>query len=516
MSIEAFKRVFWIVLDGMGMEHARLFLGADRFPSLTKIAQQGYLGACAPSSPACQTPTALLALFAGAEPRESGVWGYVMPDPRRPTESISGFAAPTKNIRTIWDELDERGRSFSLMNVAFRNDRVWSAQSRGLDFGYDGYRLWKKTRVYNVPHAGTRIEFQGLELDLARHREQVLVRKGSRTRAELFSGEWKLVNLSAGSRACACLLDESHVALAPLTRPLVRGDFRPVEAEDDFVDFNVFRVVRGLNRGRKESAKIPPRVEMAPMELGMKQKQALMIGAIRRAPSSLVIGYFPLVDELNHACFDLLDTAQTDARTLELFMGCARLVDDLVFRVMAEADRDTLVVLSSDHGVSAFRRTLHLNELFAECGLIVRSPDGYDVRRSTAMYHRSDSGVVLARPGADRTAVLAGIRQAVDRALELGVQIGIVAGRAGDPFVAFLHPLSDAYLTSRAPRPRGPVVDTSRSGGQHLSSLAPTPWIQAMLGLWSPRTTTLARDLGDIPTANTMMKKFLIRMLEGD
>ena len=103
LSIEAFKRIFWIVLDGMGIEHARLFLGAKRFPALAKIAHQGYLETCAPSSPACQTPTALLALFAGAGPRESGVWGYVMPDPRRPTESISGFAAPTRNIRTIWD-----------------------------------------------------------------------------------------------------------------------------------------------------------------------------------------------------------------------------------------------------------------------------------------------------------------------------------------------------------------------------------------------------------------------------
>ena len=40
---------------------------------------------------------------------------------------------------------------------------------------------------------------------------------------------------------------------------------------------------------------------------------------------------------------------------------------------MAEADRDTLVVLSSDHGISAFRRTLYLNELFADVGLVQRS-----------------------------------------------------------------------------------------------------------------------------------------------
>lgn len=516
MSIEAFKRVFWIVLDGMGIEHARLFLAAHRFPSLMKIAQHGYLAACAPSSPACQTPTALLALFAGAEPRESGVWGYMMPDPCRPPESVSGFAAPTKEIRTIWDELGDRGRTFSLMNVAFRNDRIWSGQLRGLDFGYDGYRLWKKSRTYDLARGRTRIDFQGLELDFLRSRRGVLVRKGSRTRAELSPGEWQLLTLTEGSRAYACLLDESHVALAPLTRPLVRGTCRIAAAADDFVDFNVFRAVRALNRGREESARIALGVEMAPVELGMRQKQELMIQAIRSAPSPLVIGYFPLVDELNHACFDLLETKEPDPRTLELYMACARLVDELVSRLMAEADRDTLIVLSSDHGVSAFRRTLHLNELLAECGLVVRSREGYDVRRSLGMYHPSDSGLVLARPGADRTAVLAGLRRAVVLANELGVQISMEEGRGDDPFIAFLHPLSDAYLTARAPRRGGPLIDSSRSGGQHLSSLAPTPWIQSMLGLWSSRTTSLARELGEIPTANTMMKSFLLRMLEGD
>ena len=37
-----------------------------------------------------------------------------------------------------------------------------------------------------------------------------------------------------------------------------------------------------------------------------------------------------------------------------------------------------------------------------------------------------------------------------------------------------------------------------------------------MLGLWSPRTASLSREVGDIPTANTKLKSFLLRMLEGD
>jgi hypothetical protein len=281
LSIEAFKRIYWIVLDGMGFEHVRLFLSSGSVPGLSRFAQQGVLAPCMPSSPACQTPTALLTLFSGAEPRESGIWGYYMPDLRRPANSISGFAAPAKDIRTIWDELGERGGGYSLMNVAFRNDRVWSGKEHGLEFGYDGYRTLKKSKVFRVGRRSSRVRCQGIELTLSHSRNCVLIRKGGRTRAELFPGEWRIVELTGSLRAYAGLLDDSHVILAPLTRPLVRGAFRPPAASEDFVDFNLFRAVRRLNRGREERTRIPVSVEMAPVALGMMQKESLMIDAIR-------------------------------------------------------------------------------------------------------------------------------------------------------------------------------------------------------------------------------------------
>jgi hypothetical protein len=517
LSIEAFKRIYWIVLDGMGIEHARLFLALGSFPGLSRIAREGILDACVPSSPACQTPTALLTLFSGAEPRESGIWGYHMPDARRPTDSISGFAAPTKEIRTIWEELGERGFGYSLMNVAFRNDRVWSGKAQGLDFAYDGYRALKQSQVFHVPRRGSRVRCQGIELALSHSRNGVLVRKGGRPGAELLPGDWRILGFTRGLRAYASLLDESHVILAPLTSPLVRGAFRATTAGEDFVDFNVFRAVRRLNRGREERSKIPVSVEMAPAVLGMRQKESLMIDAIRGTSSRLVIGYFPLVDELNHSCFDLLDAPHPERRTLELFLAAAHLVDGLVCRVMAEADRDALVVLSSDHGVSAFRSSLHINEIFAQCGLVMRSAGGYDLRRSLAYYHPSDCGIVRAGQGAGRRQVLSGIRRAVDRASDqLGVRIGIEEGRPDDPFIVFLYPLSDSCLTARPPRRGREILDRTRSGGQHVSPLAATPWIQAMLGLWSPRTANLIGGLGDIPRTNSGMKSFLMGMLEGE
>ncbi len=452
MSIKAFKRIYWIVLDGMGIEHARFFLASGSFPGLSRFAREGFLDGCRPSSPACQTPTALLTLFSGAEPRESGIWGYFMPDPARSTRSISGFAAPTKEIRTIWEELEGRGVGYSLMNVAFRNDKVWTGRVQGLEFGYDGYRTLKKSQVVHVSRRGSRAFCQGIELNLSLSRDGATIRKGMRTIAELPAGELRTVEPTRGLRVCAYLLDRSHMALAPLARPLVRGAFRPAAAAEDFVDFNLFRAVRGLNRRREEPSKIPIAVEMAPAVVGMKQKESLMIDAIKGTSSRLVIGYFPLVDELNHASFDLLDSPHPDPRARELFLGCAHLVDGLVSRVMAEADRDTLVVLSSDHGVSTFRTRLHVNEILAHVGLVARSARGYDVHRSLAYYHPSDCGVVLAPHGKRRGAVLNGIRRAVDRARDqLGVQIGMEEGKPDDPFIAFLYPQADSYSDRQAP-----------------------------------------------------------------
>jgi predicted AlkP superfamily pyrophosphatase or phosphodiesterase len=517
LSIEAFKRIYWIVLDGMGMEHAKLFLESGELPGLSRIAREGVLQASAPSSPACQTPTALLALFSGAEPRESGIWGYLVPDFRKPTQTISGFAAPTNEIRTIWHDLEERGDSYSLMNVAFRNDHVWSGKARHLDFAYDGYRGWKKLQVFRVGRHGARVCWQGIQLVLSRTRNGMRVRKGSATKAELLPGAWHTVQLTRGLCAYACLLDKTHVVFAPLTVPFVRGSFRPAAAAEAFMDFNVFRLARRLNRNKGPGVRIAVSVEMAPVELGMRQKESLMIDTIRGTSSRLVIGYFPLVDELNHAWFDQLDSPQPDARVRELYQSCARLVDGLVSRVMAEAGPDDLVVLSSDHGVSAFRGTLHLNEIFARAGLVRRSAHGYDFRRSLAYYHPSDCGLVLNRSGTGRGPILDAIRRAVEDAKnQLGVRMGIVEARPEDPFIAFIYPLSDIYITARPLPKGGEILDRSRSGGQHLSPLVETPWINAMLGLWSPRSTHLASDLDRIPGANVELKSFLLGMLKGE
>ncbi len=159
MSTETFARILWVVLDGFGHEHARRLLETPgRFPALERIAREGYLGSCRPPGPVCQTPPALLALFTGTEPAENGVWGYKVPDADgRLERSISGFAVERKAGTAIWEDLEASGRTFSIMNVGFRRDRVWSDPFPHLAFAYDGYRnlrvpLQRRHPARLVPH----------------------------------------------------------------------------------------------------------------------------------------------------------------------------------------------------------------------------------------------------------------------------------------------------------------------------------------------------------------------------
>ncbi len=514
LSTEPFTRVLWIVLDGMGYEHARRCLETEDLPGLSRIAREGSLTGSAPSSPVCQTPSALHALFSGAQPAESGIWGYLMPDPREPRDSVSGFSVRPRGARPIWEELLSRGHACSLMNVAFRKDAVWSEQASSLALGYDGYRLWKKSKAFKLDGHSQRIAFQGRELHIRRTRQRVEIRKGGRIRAALSPGEGSLLVLSRSCLAYAFLPDSSCLVIAPLSPPLVRGFSRPSTATARFIDFNVFRAVRLLNQGRHAAEMVPISIEMKPVEMSMAQKESLMIEAIRGASSRLVIGYFPLVDELNHAYFDELETDWPHGRGAELFRACAGLVDRLFQRVMDEADRDTLLVVSSDHGAAAFRRVVHVNELLANAGLLRRVRGGYDLRRSDVYFHPSDCGLALRGAGKEGPAVLQKLQQTLVSARKhLGVELGVVEGKPGDPFAAVLYPQDDSYLTGRPPRDGSSPLDATRSGGHHLSPLTPTPWMQAMLGLWSPRSTDLGQELGDIPVENRLLKGFLLGMM---
>jgi hypothetical protein len=438
-----------------------------------------------------------------------------MPDPVKWAESISGFQAHPLGGRTLWSTLEERKEHYSLMNVAFRRDPVWKDGVEGLDIGCDGYRLWKKSKHFQLDRGSQEIEFGGIELRARRTRGGVTLAKGTSNRACLSVGEGRMVRLTRGLYVYACLLNDSTLVLSQLTMPMMRGSIHPASAHAGFLDLNVFQLARKVNDASPGMESIPIVTEMAPSLHGMRQKEELILEAIQGTDSRLIIGYIPLIDEFNHVYMDQLETEWPKGRVSGLFTACMRFVDSLLGKVMAAADPDALLVVSSDHGAVPYRRVIHVNELLVGAGLARRSDDGYDLRGSIACYHPSNCGLIAMQRHASRPDVLRRLRRALDDArVSLGTEMGMVELREHDPYPAFIYPMTDSELTGKPPRRGGGALDASKAGGHHLSPLTPTPWIQAMLGLWSPRTQALGRDLAGIPTENRLLKAFLLDLIQ--
>lgn len=523
MSTKPYRRIVWVVVDGLGFEHCRRSLdgaGTEALPALAQMAREGTLGPIAPSFPVCQTPPALLSLFCGTSPAENGVWGYRQPDYSGDIrKSVSGFSVAPRGAPPVWHDVDAAGGGVTLLNVAFRRDGVWAGRLRHADLAYDGFRLSAHPVQAPVGRSGSRLALCGLELSVRPRGRGMEIRKGSRTLGVLFEGEMKTIRVTRGTSAFFQLLPGRILYACPYTQAVVRCSHPGFAGEiaarglDRFADMNVFRTARRLS----EKNALSLDAEMLTAEASFAPMSELLCLAVERLPSRLFVGYFPLIDYLNHASMDLLED-EPQGRASRVLMRCMGLVDSLVQRLMKAADPDTLLVLSSDHGAAPYRQMLFLNEALAEAGLVRRGLGGYLLARSPVYYHPADCGQVIfneqaARSrGMDKAGAAAAVRRVLQNAASAhGVKIASLEPSPGDPFLLFLHPEGDANFTGRPPGRPGHVLSRSRRGGEHLSPHVSTPWINAVLGLWSPRPGF--KGSLSAPQANGGMKRLLLDCL---
>ncbi len=499
----------------MGFEHFTRSLGSGRHPAISRVGREGSITPMRPATPVCQTPPALLALFTGTQPSQNGVWGYYMPHPDRIEGSLSGFHADIGQTRTIWQELEERGVGYSLMNVAFRNDPLWKGPAEHLVLGFDGYRLWKKPALYRLKGRTSMIDFRGLRLRVSRERrnpQSVSLSKGASFRIDVPVGEGRLAAITPGAHVFAHLLERDLLLLNPMNSVTCRGSAVARIGSSEFLEMSAFHVGRRLNAARESFQQVPVETELLASRVSFQRKADLMVEQARIKAAKLVVGYFPVVDDFNHPYFDLL--LGGDGRAEALFHGCIEMVDALLSRLMEEMENDELLVLSSDHGAMAYHSMLYINEALADAGLVRRAAGRYDFSRSLAWYHPSDCGLVVAHNPAEKGPLLGRVMAVLDRLnADHGADIGATEGEAGSPFLAFLYPKGDMYFSGRPPRKNGGPLDTRRSGGHHLSPLSPTPWIQAALGLWSPAQGRVPGGLPFEPKENVEMKGFLMQAM---
>ncbi len=510
------RRIVWLIFDAAGYEITTRCIQAGVCPSLSTIQTEGFLGSSRPPNPNCETPPALRALFSGSEPAESGIWGYQMPDyESRLERSVSGFGVRISGAPAIWEELERKERSYTLFNAAFRKDPVWGKGYAGFDLLLDGYRNHLPDSDWmRIGTGQERLKFGGVALRVESKDNQVRLRRGRRSIASLAPGKIQPVRLSPKVSAVGYSTGK-FLFLSSSSRPHVRlskdlqGRSKQIVPESIFHG-SLFRFSRNVGGLSVEE-------EMSMSEFVTAQLGELALTVIRELRSSLTILYFSLIDDLCHVYLDQIEGRWPEGRAAELLRRCYRLLDSYIGRIMTCLDEETLLVLSADHGQAPYRRALHLNDLLAEVGLVRKNKKGYNLRRSVAYYHPANCGQVVVNPrqarktGLSRERIGEQVLRCVEQAnSSLGADISYLWGDKNDPYLLFLYPGADTHLTGRCD-PEAEVLDAGLNGGQHLSPLCPSPWIQAMLALWSP--AGLYFDRQSIPDHNTGVKNFLLRYL---
>ena len=93
---------------------------------------------------------------------------------------MSGFSAVPRGNALIWHTLEARGVGHAIMNVAFRNDPVWSGIPASLDFGCDSYRLWSKPAFYRLDSGRQEHEFRGISFRTLRRKPGIAIAQEQR------------------------------------------------------------------------------------------------------------------------------------------------------------------------------------------------------------------------------------------------------------------------------------------------------------------------------------------------
>ncbi len=510
------RKIVWLILDAAGYEITTRCIQSGVCPSLSAIQTEGFLGSSRPPHPNCETPPALRALFSGSEPAQSGIWGYQMPDYEgRLERAVSGFGVRISGAPAIWEELERIGRSYTLFNAAFRRDPVWGKGYAGFDLLLDGYRSYRPDSSWmRIDTGKERLKFGGTTLRVESEDDQVRLRRGRRSIASLTPGEIRSVRLSPKVSAVSYSTGKT-LFLSSSSRPHVRLSKDLQGRSEQIVPESIFH--GNLFRFSRNVGGLSIDEEMGFSEYVNTQMGELALNVVRKLRSTLTILYFSLIDELSHVYLDQIEGSWPEGRAADLLRRCYGLIDSYIGKMMDSLEQNSLLVLSSDHGQVPYRRALHLNDLLAETGLVRRGKTGYDLRRSVAYYHPANCGQVVMNPrqankaGLSRERIGERVLQCIEQANgNLGAEISYLWGGENDPYLLFLYPRADTHLTGRYD-PEADVLDAGLQGGQHLSPLCPTPWIQAMLGLWSP--AGLAFDRQRIPDHNADVKNFLLRYL---
>jgi len=528
------QRVIWHVWDAAAHWAVHRLLGEGELPALRSLVERGTLTRAEPSWPNAQTPAALATLFTGLDPADHGVTGFKAPDLAAGILGWRrGFAAETLGAAPIWEQLD-RCADAILVHVPWALRGRGDADGSSPRFAIDGYSN-RRRRGAAIVLDGAPVDPEALPLGSTRVRQSA---------AGLVAVE------SAGGSRMQLGLDWGWRAWTPAEGPptLVGAVQRPVDGVPMLLQLGAWEtrtqpgtaasaavgrvapfVGEGLGRFYRRGDFGPTlrdgggggaeRILLSTVEQTARYFTTVSEVALDRLePGSLTIVYQPCVDELGHELSGLCDPTSPvfdpalEGAAWRALRAGYRWADAHLATLLRHADEETLVVVSSDHGMAGISHDVHANAILERAGLLAFGRDGaIDPSATQVGLSSAGDGSIwvnsVDRPGGwvPRSRAEETLYRA-ERALKAVRETG-----SGRPVVGEvlrrrdgLRPeLGDAYLTlapgfhlASGPAPAaGPVAATRKCGG-HLTntgepSLAgifaaagpglPEPWMEGTM-----------------------------------
>jgi predicted AlkP superfamily pyrophosphatase or phosphodiesterase len=393
------NRVLLISLDGLGYQNLTNPKGPGReLKTLHRLAHRGLIAPLQTSFPS-KTSAGHAALFTGAWAGGNGIFSNT--NPRQPRsqyalrETITGFRSETLTAEPIWTAAARQGVSA----VAYQSTQLYpfNERSAGKAVAVNGYQSWTiaPARVLRAADLkggtewkdgpltfrverlakGLRISFGSNSVDvswmapetagprnrpLARHFSEPLwveangIRTGVYFRLFEFSpGDFLLYRTSAQELAHS---GELSFDLQAETGPFVGNSATGLYERGEFG--------RILPQGGDGTAE---RRYLETMELCVRQLTRQTVALIRKQHPRLMVGYYPVIDDIEHAWYGLsaTGTAAVDAFRAHAYAA----LDEGLRQVVAtyHLKRDA-VLFTSDHGMAANTHEIRMSALLSELG----------------------------------------------------------------------------------------------------------------------------------------------------
>ncbi|MBS1833615.1 MAG: alkaline phosphatase family protein [Acidobacteria bacterium] len=530
------RRVLFVSLDGLGYQNLTSNPVTSReMKTLRRLAKRGFLAPMQTTFPS-KTAAGHAALFTGAWGGVNGIYSNTNPRLGHAlTDTISGYRSESLTADPIWTTASNQGVS----SVAYQATQMYpfNERSTGSAVTLNGYQSWTMApaRVISAkdlkdpdewidgPLRFTiRREPQGLRIGFGEANSSVLVRHvptetaGPRKRplARHFSEPLTVEANGIRTAVYFRLFEYSpndfllyrtaaqEAAAHGLTFDLAAetGPFVPNSATSLYTRGAFGKRLADGGDGTAE------RRYLETFELVVRQETRQMLALDRHLKPRLFVGYYPVVDDMEHTWFGLSGTGFSAIDAYRAW-GFAALDEGLAQLVKPFLHRRDIIVFASDHGMAANTHEVRMPILLRDLGFDNKQV----VANATCLFVNSTSwkqGTVepLAKSELVKTLQSKLAATGYFTRFYLGPEMAARYGHRGPTAPELCFDLKPGYYFSEASRGKDAVVPYPHPRGEHgFDPLRPEMQSYVLISGVKLRSHPMARQVDGVPTIEELL-----------